>query len=179
MLSVESRNPRKLRSIPAWHILITIVETHRNDLSNENAIFATLHNADMEPTIATLHASTAAATLFQKLKDHANNFVQNLVNPSNAYCLTPAKYELREDVDLPENGRLNPAKPCRIVASILKWIMRIKRHQHIHTKIMASCLKSMCAAKILFANLGEKTNDQEDGNDAKDSESFYCLPPTQ
>ena len=26
---------------------------------------------------------------------------------------------------------------------------------------------------------GEETNDQEDGNDAKDSESFYSLPPTQ
>ena len=26
---------------------------------------------------------------------------------------------------------------------------------------------------------GEETNDQVDGNDAKDSESFYYLPPTQ
>ena len=54
-----------------------------NDLCDENAIFAMLHNADMEPTITKIHASIAAATLLQALKDHANTYVQNLVNASN------------------------------------------------------------------------------------------------
>ena len=89
----------------------------RNDLCNENSIFATLHNADMEPTITKIHASTAAATLFQPLKDDANSCVQNLVNVSNTYCLTRAMDELCEEEDVPEGRRLYPTKPCRIVVA--------------------------------------------------------------
>ena len=87
----------------------------QNDLCDENAIFATLHNADMEPMITKIHASSAAATLLQVLKDHANTCVQNLVNASNTYCLARAMDELSEDEDVPESGRLYSTKPCRIV----------------------------------------------------------------
>ena len=41
-------------------------------------------------------------------------------------------------------------------STLLKRTMRINRHQHIHTKIVAASLKSMCAAKILFANLSAR-----------------------
>ena len=37
-------------------------------------------------------------------------------------------------------------------STLLKWTMHIKRHQHIHTKIVAASLKLMCAAKILLTN---------------------------
>ena len=84
----------------------------QNDLCDENAIFATLHNADMEPTITKIHASSAAATLLQVLKDHANTCVQNLVNASNTYCLARAMDELSEDEDVSESGRLYSTKPC-------------------------------------------------------------------
>ena len=86
----------------------------RNDLCDENAIFATLHNADVEPKIMKIHAFSAAATLLQALKDHANTCVQNLVDASNTYCLARAMDELNEDEDVPESGRLFSAKPCRI-----------------------------------------------------------------
>ena len=87
----------------------------QNDLCDENAIFTTLHNAHMEPTITKIHASSAAATLLQVLKDHANTCVQNLVNASNTYCFARAMDELSEDKDVLESGRLYSTKPCRIV----------------------------------------------------------------
>ena len=54
-------------------------------------------------------------------------------------------------------ARIRCDHPDQIPSStLLKWTMRIKRHQHIHMKIVAASLKSMCAAKILFANLSAR-----------------------
>ena len=93
-----------------------------SEACNENKIFALLHNADMEPTITKIRTTkirttTAASSVFQVLKDHANEAVQSLVSTSNSYCFDRAAAELsrEETVVEPTNPRSYPTKPCRIV----------------------------------------------------------------
>ena len=88
-----------------------------SEACNENEIFALLHNADMEPTITKIRTTTAASSVFQVLKDHANEAVQSLVSTSNSYCFDRAAAELNreETVVEPTNPRSYPTKPCRIV----------------------------------------------------------------
>ena len=88
-----------------------------SEACNENKIFALLHNADMEPTITKIRTTTAASSVFQVLKVHANEAVQSLVSTSNSYCFDRAAAELNreETVVEPTNPRSYPTKPCRIV----------------------------------------------------------------
>ena len=73
-------------------------------------IFSILHNADMESTVTILRTRNSASTLFQVLKDHANEAVQNLVRESNTFCFRRAITDMREQ-DLPA-----PEQPCTLLS---------------------------------------------------------------
>ena len=106
-----------------------------SEACNENKIFALLHNADMEPTITKIRTTTAASSVFQVLKDHANEAVQSLVSTSNSYCFDRAAAELNreETVVEPTNPLSYPTKPCRIVV--------VNEDEHL-TQIMDAYIKS-------------------------------------
>ena len=103
-----------IKASPELHISSFIVRAKRE---YENKIFALLHNADMEPTITKIRTTTAASSVFQVLKDHANEALQSSVSTSNSYCFGRAAAELNreETVVEPTNPRSYPTKPCRIV----------------------------------------------------------------
>ena len=61
------------------------IEYRPSEACNESKIFSILHNADMEPTVTKLRTQNSASTIFQVLKDHANEAVQNLVRESNSF----------------------------------------------------------------------------------------------
>ena len=95
-----------------------------SEACNESKIFSILHNADMEPTVTKLRTQNSASTLFQVLKDHANEAVQNLVRASNTFCFRCTITDMREqDLPAPERPRSYATKACRIV------IVNVTEHQ--------------------------------------------------
>ena len=86
----------------------------RNEVCNENKIFAALHNADMEPTIAKIRTRSRGSSLLQVLKDHSNVTVQNLLETSNTYCYRRAMNELHQH-NIQQQQHSFPSKPCRLV----------------------------------------------------------------
>ena len=59
----------------------------------------------------------AASSVFQVLKHHTNEAVQNVVCTSNSYCFGQAAAELNSEETFvePTNRHSYPRKPCRIV----------------------------------------------------------------
>ena len=66
----------------------------RSDRCNDETFFAALHNQDVEPEINPIRVrkgadsdmETAARQLFQTVKDHKNESIQDMVDISNTYC---------------------------------------------------------------------------------------------
>lgn len=95
---------------------------------NENILFATLHNQDVEPEIKPIRVRTKAETnnemetaarqLFQVVKDHNNATIQAMLEVSNVYC-----YRNAEDTSTDDESQENihflprhfPLVPCRLV----------------------------------------------------------------
>lgn len=87
-----------------------------NEMCNEDAIFASFHNADMEPTISKLRTMSSSSSLFQILQDHSCDIVRDLLTTSNRYCYQRAVLELQnEENPLESTSHCFSSKPCRIV----------------------------------------------------------------
>ena len=84
---------------------------------NENPIFASFHNADMEPTISKLRTTSSASSLFKILKDHSCDTVCHLVTTPNMYCYQHALLELEDKGNLLESTShsFSLSKPYRIM----------------------------------------------------------------
>ncbi|CAB4008241.1 Hypothetical predicted protein [Paramuricea clavata] len=71
---------------------------------SDNTFFAALHNHDVEPTITPIRVrnngnqemETAARQLFQVVKDHNNQSIQDMIDVSNTYCYRNASVESSE-----------------------------------------------------------------------------------
>ena len=84
--SRKTSSETEVANRPCYRGVAYFICYRRNEVSNENAIFAALHNADMEPTISELRTGSQSSSILQVLKDHSNESVQSLVEASNAYC---------------------------------------------------------------------------------------------
>ena len=96
---------------------------------NENILFSTIHNEELDAEVTRIRVRTssdsnnemekAAKRLFQVVKDHNNNTIQEMLHISNVYCYknsegTPSDDD--EEDDEPEFASIHfPNVPCCII----------------------------------------------------------------
>ena len=89
---------------PAIAMFIVYRPTER---CSEDTLFSAMHNADLEPSITPITtklgrgdmAEKAARDLFQVVKDHDNDRMEEMFRTSNSYCYLQAREELVSDTD--------------------------------------------------------------------------------
>ena len=92
------------RCYPAIALFIVYRPTER---CNERTLFSAMHNADLEPSITPVTtklgrgdmAEKASRELFQVVKDHDNERMQQMVRTSNTYCNREAREGISGSVD--------------------------------------------------------------------------------
>ena len=110
----SSSRTGEMQNPPCYPVVAYFICYQMNEVCNENTIFAALNNADMEQTVAKIRTESQASSLFQVLKDHSNETVDNLVATSNTYCYQRAMSEY-DDAASADPSHSFSSKPCRIV----------------------------------------------------------------
>lgn len=121
----QEEPPIEEKTYPAIGYFVVYRKT---ETCNENALFAALHNQDVEPKIRTIRTRArtsanrvmekAARELFQVLKDHNNPRIEEMVNMSNTYCYDESVMKSSDeddDMQLPSQPTHFPTTPCRLV----------------------------------------------------------------
>ena len=122
--NAKSSEDRRGETYPAIAYFIVY---RQNDECNETTIFAKLHNEEVEPDITPIRVrvssgqnrqtETAAKQLFQVIKDHNKEAVQEMLDFSNVYCYQEAADSSddpdSDDEDICPNHF--PTVPCAIV----------------------------------------------------------------
>ena len=110
----SSSRTAEVQSPPSYPGVAYFICYRRNEICNENTIFAAFHNADMERTVSKVRTHSQASSLFQVLKDHSNETVDSLVAASNTYCYQRAMDDY-DDAPSANPSHSFSSKPCRIV----------------------------------------------------------------
>ena len=105
---------------------------------NKKILFSTIHNKELDAEVTWIwvrkssdsnnEMETAAKQLFQVVKDHNNNTIQEMLQISNMYCYKNSEgipYDDDEDDDQPEFASTHfPNVPCCIIGIL--WLQQLQ-----------------------------------------------------
>ena len=139
----------------------------RSDRCNDETFFAALHNQDVEPEINPIRVrkgahsdmETAARQLFQTVKDHNNESIQDMVDISNTYCYRNAAGSSDSDSEDEEDEDFYPvhfptANCCFVLVNHRGYVENMEKALRqlqsdglvVHTQLLDQCNNISSAA---------------------------------
>ena len=122
----NARSAQEDRTGETYPSIAYFVVYRENAACNGATLFSALHNHDVEPEISPIRVrtkkardrqmETAARQLFQVVKDHDNETIQEMLDVSNVYCYQHAVGTDEEDSEDEEITPTHfPTSPCALV----------------------------------------------------------------
>ncbi|CAB3995433.1 sperm receptor for egg jelly-like [Paramuricea clavata] len=122
----NARSAEEDRTCETYPSIAYFVVYRENAACNGTTLFSALHNHDVEPEISPIRVrtknvpdkqmETAARQLFQVVKDHNNEAIQEMLDVSNVYCYQNVVGSDEEDSEDEEIRPTHfPTSPCALV----------------------------------------------------------------
>jgi hypothetical protein len=154
----NARSAEDERTRETYPSIAYFVVYRENAACNGTTLFSALHNNDVEPEISPIRVrtknapdkqmETAARQLFQVVKDHNNEAIQEMLDVSNVYCYQNVVGTDEEDSEDEEITPTHfPTSPCALV---------VVNQREFSERILAAAERLRCDGLVLDIDMSRE-----------------------